>query len=138
MTKQSIKADRIPTSADIVIVGAGAAGLYCAYRLLQDKPKRQIVILDRLDRTGGRLDTDLVKIKDLDGQTIDVREEEGGMRFNSVACGSGSVACGTGPTYYNTSGRRLGAAGNVFSDQFERRVSSIILAKRTAARERSM
>jgi len=80
--KQTIKANKIPTSADIVIVGAGAAGLYCAYRLLQDKPKRQIVIVDRLDRIGGRLDTDLVKIKDLGGQTIDVREEEGGMRFN--------------------------------------------------------
>lgn len=83
MIKRTVKASKLPTSADIVIVGAGVAGLYCAYRLLQDKPKRQIVIVDRLDRIGGRLDTDLVKIKDLGGQTIDVREEEGGMRFNA-------------------------------------------------------
>jgi hypothetical protein len=75
-------ANKIPRSADIVIVGAGVAGLYCAYRLLEDNPKRRIVIFDLLDRIGGRLDTDLVKIKDLDGKTIDVREEEGGMRFN--------------------------------------------------------
>src|ERR1041385_1180858 len=82
MPKQTTGATKIPTSADIVIVGAGVAGLYCAYRILTEKPKSKIVILDLLDRIGGRLDTDLVKIKGLDGQTIDVREEEGGMRFN--------------------------------------------------------
>jgi hypothetical protein len=82
MAKQTSTAGRLPSSADIVIVGAGVAGLYCAYRLLKENPGRKLIILERLDRIGGRLDTDLVKIKDLDGQTIDVVEEEGGMRFN--------------------------------------------------------
>lgn len=82
MTKQTIKTNKLPASADIVIVGAGMAGLYCAYRLLKKNPKQNLFICDLLDRIGGRLDTDLVKIKDLDGKTITVREEEGGMRFN--------------------------------------------------------
>lgn len=82
MSKQPARATKLPASADIVIVGAGVAGLYCAYRILSEKPKTKIVILDLLDRIGGRLDTDLVKIKDLNGETIDVKEEEGGMRFN--------------------------------------------------------
>jgi hypothetical protein len=82
MAKQTSKASKLPNSADIVIVGSGMAGLYCAYRLLKEDPHRKLLICDRLDRIGGRLDTDLVKIKDLDGNTIDVKEEEGGMRFN--------------------------------------------------------
>lgn len=83
MSKQITGASKIPTSADIVIVGAGVSGLYCAYRILTEKPKTKIVIFDLLDRIGGRLDTDLVKIKDLDGNTVDVKEEEGGMRFDT-------------------------------------------------------
>lgn len=72
----------IPNQADIVIVGAGVAGLYCAYRLLKDDPKQKIVIFDLLNRVGGRLDTDLVRIKDLDGKVVEIKDEEGGMRFN--------------------------------------------------------
>jgi len=72
----------IPASADVVIVGTGVAGLYCAYRLLMDDPKRKVVLFDLLDHIGGRLDTDIVRIKDLDGKVIEVKEEEGGMRFN--------------------------------------------------------
>lgn len=82
MAKQTSRAGKLPGSTDIVIVGAGVAGLYCAYRLLKENPERKLIIFERLDRIGGRLDTDLVKIKDLDGRTIDVIEEEGGMRFN--------------------------------------------------------
>jgi monoamine oxidase len=72
----------IPRSADVVIVGAGMAGLYCAYRLLAQDANRSVVLFDRLDRVGGRLDTDLVKIKGEDGQVVGVKDEEGGMRFN--------------------------------------------------------
>ena len=67
----------IPKKADVLIVGAGVSGLYCAWRLLRKKPQLKVVILERLDRTGGRLDTDMIKIGD-----STIREEEGGMRFN--------------------------------------------------------
>ena len=63
---------------DVVIVGAGISGLYCAWRLSQEDPGRRITIIERLDRTGGRLDTDLIEIRP--GEIV--REEEGGMRFN--------------------------------------------------------
>ena len=46
-----------PLAADIVIIGAGMAGLYTAWRLLQQNPKRHIRLLERLPRTGGRLET---------------------------------------------------------------------------------
>lgn len=61
---------------DIVVVGAGMAGLYFAWRMLRHKPTTKIVILEMLDRPGGRLDTDLVVI---DGTLV--KNEEGGMRF---------------------------------------------------------
>ena len=72
----------LPDSADIVIVGAGIAGLYSAWRILDKQSDTKIAIVERLDRTGGRLDTDLIKIEDADGTgETTVREEEGGMRF---------------------------------------------------------
>ncbi len=68
---------------EILIVGAGVAGLYCAWRLLKINPHTKIALLDLLDRTGGRLDTDVVHIRDLDGKLVEVKDEEGGMRFNT-------------------------------------------------------
>ncbi len=65
-------------SVDIAIIGAGISGLYCAWRLLEADPSRTIVIIERLNRTGGRLDTDIIDF----GDGVEVREEEGGMRFN--------------------------------------------------------
>ncbi|MEX8495233.1 FAD-dependent oxidoreductase, partial [Sphaerotilus sp.] len=65
---------------DVVIVGAGISGLYCAWRLIEDDPTRRITIVERLNRTGGRLDTDLIQVSADD----EVREEEGGMRFNTA------------------------------------------------------
>ena len=71
----------IQDTSDIIIVGAGVSGLYAAWRLLKQDPKRSVSIFERLNRTGGRLDTDLIKIKnEVDGNTT-VRDEEGGMRF---------------------------------------------------------
>lgn len=76
------KDSTLTKNADILIVGAGVAGLYTAYRLLEQNNKRKVVILDRLNRTGGRLDSDLVAIKDpYDDKEAIVKEEEGGMRF---------------------------------------------------------
>ena len=65
-------------TTDLVIVGAGMAGLYTAWRLLKDDPRRKIHIIERLPRTGGRLETDHVLI---DGTSV--KTEEGGMRFLS-------------------------------------------------------
>jgi phytoene dehydrogenase-like protein len=64
--------------SDVAVVGAGISGLYCAWRLLETDPSVTVTIVERLDRTGGRLDSDLVEVAP--GEII--REEEGGMRFN--------------------------------------------------------
>jgi phytoene dehydrogenase-like protein len=64
--------------SDVAVVGAGISGLYCAWRLLETDPAVTVTIVERLDRTGGRLDSDLVEI----AQGEIIREEEGGMRFN--------------------------------------------------------
>ena len=61
---------------DILVVGGGMAGLYFTWRMLRHQPGTRITILETLDRTGGRLDTDLVLI---DGKLV--KNEEGGMRF---------------------------------------------------------
>ena len=69
---------------DVVIVGGGISGLYCAMKLIQFKEKepnnyrnlKSISILEKTNRWGGRLDTDKIRI----GDDI-VKEEEGGMRF---------------------------------------------------------
>ena len=73
----------IRKTSDVVIVGAGVSGLYAAWRLLKDNSKLKVTIIERLDRTGGRLDTDLIKIKNGKGKSKSsvVRDEEGGMRF---------------------------------------------------------
>ena len=78
------------TKYDIAIVGAGIAGLYTAYRLIEKKPKLKIAIFERLNRTGGRLDSDIIKLTN-DGKLVKgkkkqdvntIKEEQGGMRFN--------------------------------------------------------
>lgn len=70
-------------SADVVIVGAGVSGLYAAWRLLRQDAGRSVTLIERLNRIGGRLDTDLVKIATgrKDHPESVVRDEEGGMRF---------------------------------------------------------
>ena len=77
------KGHKFPEKADIVVVGAGMAGLYSTWRLLNDEKykDKNIVILEKLDRTGGRLDSDLVHFEDEAGVKSTVKEEEGGMRF---------------------------------------------------------
>ncbi|MEO6445950.1 MAG: FAD-dependent oxidoreductase [Gemmatimonadaceae bacterium] len=63
---------------DVVIVGAGMAGLYTAWRLLSRNPAIRVCLVERLPRTGGRLESDHVII---DG--VSIKTEEGGMRFLS-------------------------------------------------------
>lgn len=65
-----------PTEADVVIVGAGMAGLYTAWCLLKKNNQLKIHLLEALPRTGGRLESDHVLIGDKC-----VKMEEGGMRF---------------------------------------------------------
>lgn len=67
----------IPNRVDVVVVGAGMSGLYSTWRLLEDNPNLNIVILEKSNRTGGRLNSDLVHFEN--GETV--KEEEGGMRF---------------------------------------------------------
>jgi monoamine oxidase len=59
---------------DVAVVGAGAAGTYVAYRLLQSRPDWRIAVFERLSRIGGRLWS--VKV---DGLTKPI--ELGGMRY---------------------------------------------------------
>jgi len=73
---------RPPEHVDVLIVGAGVAGLYCAYRLLEDKPNLKLALIEQDGRAGGRLDTDRVPILDDAGKPVEVKDEEGGMRFN--------------------------------------------------------
>lgn len=68
----------IPSTAKVVVIGAGMSGLYSTWRLLNEtEDNSDIVILERSGRTGGRLDSDLIEFSDGDI----VKEEEGGMRF---------------------------------------------------------
>lgn len=90
-------ADQTNIEADIIIVGAGIAGLYAAWRLLDKDQSQRIVIIERLNRIGGRLQSDLIEIDEKTQElfrplragllaaepeaAFTVKEEEGGMRF---------------------------------------------------------
>ena len=67
----------IPEAVDTLVVGAGMSGLYSAWRILRNDSSADILIFERLDRTGGRLDSDLVHFS----HAVALKEEEGGMRF---------------------------------------------------------
>jgi monoamine oxidase len=68
--------DPIPKAVDILVVGAGMSGLYSSWRILQKNPGAEILIFERSNRTGGRLNSDVVEF-----EMEEVKEEEGGMRF---------------------------------------------------------
>jgi len=68
-----------PQQAEVIIVGGGVGGIYCAWRLLKKNPLTKIILFEQSNRLGGRLDTDIVKINN-----HEVKEEEGGMRFLST------------------------------------------------------
>lgn len=56
------------------------SGLYATWRVLGQDPDARIAIFERSDRTGGRLDSDLIYF-DGGPEEETVKEEEGGMRF---------------------------------------------------------
>ena len=65
---------RADDELDFAIVGAGAAGTYLAYRLIQAQPDSRIAIFERSNRIGGRLWS-----VGVDGLTQPI--ELGGMRY---------------------------------------------------------
>ncbi len=69
---------KVLEKADVIIVGGGVSGLYCAWRLLLAHPEKKIILFERYHRIGGRLQTDIIEV---DGQLV--KEEEGGMRYLS-------------------------------------------------------
>jgi len=71
----------MPEKADVVIVGAGVSGLYSAWRLLQHQPSLKVLIVEKIGRPGGRLDTDRIWLQ-ADGKALEAKDEEGAMRFN--------------------------------------------------------
>ncbi|MBE0370648.1 FAD-dependent L-amino acid oxidase [Pseudoalteromonas aurantia] len=81
-----IKSKTIPKSVKVAVVGAGMSGLYSAWRLEKEHKTQDFAIFERSNRTGGRLDSDLINFKNQhtgEGQPefITVKEEQGGMRF---------------------------------------------------------
>ena len=83
---KEIKPQTIPSKVKVAIVGAGMSGLYSAWRLQNEANIDDIAIFERSNRTGGRLDSDLIHFKDkragaAPNSTITVKEEQGGMRF---------------------------------------------------------
>ena len=75
------------TKYDVVIIGGGISGLYCAMKLvekpelLRERTIKNMIILEKSDRWGGRLDTDIIDIKETDIMMRYIKEEEGAMRF---------------------------------------------------------
>jgi len=68
----------IPSEANTVVVGAGVAGLYASWRLLNETTDNaDLVVLEKNNAFGGRLKSDIVMQKP--GNFL--HEEEGGMRF---------------------------------------------------------
>jgi monoamine oxidase len=67
----------IPATVETLVVGAGMSGLYSTWRILHNDANADILIFETSDRTGGRLDSDLMHFQG--GETV--KEEEGGMRF---------------------------------------------------------
>lgn len=70
----------IPATLDTLVVGAGMSGLYATWRVLDQDPEASILIFEKSDRTGGRLDSDLIHFESGRKEET-VKEEEGGMRF---------------------------------------------------------
>ncbi len=71
-------------NADILILGAGIAGLYCGIQLLHKRPSLKVVILEKYNYTGGRVVTYKKKIEDLKGNCSTVQWENGAGRIHKT------------------------------------------------------
>ena len=70
-------------NADIIIIGAGIAGLYCGIQLLQKRPSLKIIILEKYNYTGGRVVTYHKKIEDIHGNCSNLQWENGAGRIHT-------------------------------------------------------
>jgi protoporphyrinogen oxidase len=69
-------------NADILILGAGIAGLRCGIELLRKRPSQKIVLLEKYNYVGGRVVTFHKKIEDLEGKCSSAQWENGAGRIN--------------------------------------------------------
>ena len=70
--------------ADIVIVGAGIAGLRCGIELLHKRPKTTIVILEKYKYNGGRVVTYKKTLQDVKGKCTHLQWENGAGRIHTT------------------------------------------------------
>ena len=70
-------------NADLLIIGAGIAGLHCGIQLLQKRPSLKIVILEKYKYTGGRVVTYHKQIEDVKGVCSTLQWENGAGRIHT-------------------------------------------------------
>ncbi len=109
-------------SCDVLIAGAGVSGLFAAWRLLEHNPRLKVVVVDKLGRVGGRLQTTHVEIRGKDGEFVPVKDEQGGMRFVPKGAGMANLwalldelAIATVPFAMGTTINRMYARGVSFT-----------------------
>jgi len=66
---------------DIIIIGGGISGLYCAYNLLKNRKNLKVLVLEKNLKLGGRIST-FYGGKDDKGVSKDIIFEKGAGRFN--------------------------------------------------------
>lgn len=64
---------------DVIIVGGGISGLYCAYNILKNNPKTKLLLLERSNYLGGRIKTVTLNLRNKGTTNI----EAGAARFNN-------------------------------------------------------
>ena len=70
--------------ADIVIVGAGIAGLRCGIEILHKSPKSTVVLLEKYNYKGGRVVTYKKKLVNRKGVCTDLQWENGAGRIHTT------------------------------------------------------